>query len=506
MKDDGLSSSPLWLDIRDIVEYSDSPVSFRYYAVIHTPKEDIPLLKIREMDIYRDYEGSIGDHINLVAEIPLGVYVKRLFPHRNNLEISVNKIRNRTWAEYGEGVENTMERYKVLFNPEANPPGIRMGVMHLEEHTLDISELLTINLQLLDRALEPLRIKTVPSMIFRDVTAEEVLHSVISDEFGNIEIDGDNAIDRLDIVEIDNQEPKEALVIPDGGLLVNFPTYMQEMGGGLYMDGVGTYLQRYNDKRTLFIYPNLKMDRFSEVESKMIVYFVPDGRLTGNERTSRMNGNTLEIVSTESQLYKDDAENKLTDQGSGFRAANQNAFMSKPVELTEDGPNADRTKLTHEVSLTNKDDGVNFSPMLPSMSTANLYRDISKVKSRMVVREQFIWINADYDKVYPGMPVRVVKSLGKDVHTTDGIVISLEAFVALKGAITSNVYNNKTVVTVATETELSDDQLAEIPDPDVNYRDISPDSFPLMDIFSNPSDDKDARDDLPSIPLPDYGW
>lgn len=501
--DNLMTESPLWLDIREILQTADSALSFTYKATLHTDQGDVPLLKVKELDIYRDYENSIGDHINLVADIPLGVYMFRIFPHRANMEISVHRERNLNWRESAENSETVIERYKVVFNPDNNPPGIRIGVMHLQQHTLDISEIVTINLQLLDRALEPLRMKTVPSMVFRDAEMEEILHTVVSEEFSKIDLDGDRAIERLDIVQPDNEEEREALVIPDGGLLMNFPTYLQEQAGGLYFDGVGTYLQRYKDHRTLFIYPNMNFDRFDEVEDKLLVFYAPDGRLNGEERTSRVNGGVVEIVSTESQIQTDDAENSLVSQGAGFRAANQNAFMGKPVEITEDGVVADRTKLVHEISLVETSDKLNFSPMLPAKSTANLYRDISRVKSRMSGREQFIWVNADYDLIYPGMPARILRAVGEDIMESEGLVVSVEAFVALNGPITSKTYTNKTVVTVAYPSGLSSNELPEIPDPDVNFLDLSPGSNPLADVIQAVVEDEE---DLPEIPFPDYNW
>lgn len=92
--------SSLYLEVKNIIANGENPVFDYYTALIHLQNEDLETIKVVQIDIERDYEQSFTDTIILSVILPYGKYAKRLYPERNNLEIT---IKCKPMVELGAG-------------------------------------------------------------------------------------------------------------------------------------------------------------------------------------------------------------------------------------------------------------------------------------------------------------------------------------------------------------------------------------------------------------------
>lgn len=452
MADVNIEKSPLWADIRDILRDGSKPVRFDYKGMIHTEKEDIPVLKIITIDILRDYLNQVGDHIQVGLKLGLGDYMVRVYPYRTNLEMTIKRYDlDDNSTEKRKNTNIVTERYKVIFLPDDNfvPSGTEMELYDTE--TLNRSDIVNVKLQLLDRALEPLRVTTT-SGVYRDVTQEQLITSVMVAESENVLVDGKVCIDGIDIVPPDNTAVMNHVVIPTGTHLSALPSYLQDKQGGIYTGGVGTYLQKFNNNKLWFIYPLFNLTRFDDAIDRAIVYAVPQNRFPELDRTYKKDGSLLSILATSTKQYSDSADTEYMNTGSGFRAANANTFMKKPVQITEDGPKGARANVNHEVVLKERKDGLNYAPQSSEGPTSNVYKQYAKLLCKESGKLTFVWENAQYDLLLPGMCMKYIFLDKNKPVEIKGVLLHTHIFISLQGTgITGNTYKNKCSLTLTCE-------------------------------------------------------
>lgn len=419
-----LEKTPLWLDIKRILYGKTNRVRFEYKGIIHTAKEDFDITKILTIDIVRNYVKNIGDEIFLQIMMPLGDYVKRLYPHRQNLEITLKRT---SLFEAGQE-KNTndlidVERYKAVFMYDKNPQVKTTDYDNIDKISLDMSQVLTIEFQLLNRSLEPLRIKTTGG-IFTNKNPKEVMVSLLGGESLKVLVDGKPSIDGIDIVEPDNTEKLAHVAIPQGTHITAIPTYIQERMGGIYNAGIGTYLQTYRKKRYWFVYPLYKYTRFkTDKGPKAIFYSTPPYRFPIVERTFRVEGDNVYILAMSTKKYMDKAEADMMNTGIGFRQADARAFMGKPVLVSKDGPVGSRNNLVNEVILKGRDDGLNYAPVSNDRISANPFKQYSLINAKNGANLKFTWYNANPNLLYPGMPCKYVYLENDKVKEINGVIL-----------------------------------------------------------------------------------
>lgn len=448
-----IEESPIWADVRDIMSSSSKPVRFEYRGMVHTEKEDFPVIKILTEDIIRDYAGTIGDQVRIEFKLALGDYMIRLYPYRNNLEFTIKKtiLQENTTTKVPDSIIST-RRYKAVFSMEENPPVNTSDIDRYDIETLNHSNIVDVKLQLLDRSLEPLRIKTTGG-IFRDVTQSQIIVNILSGESNKVLVDGRPSIDGIDVVEPDNSERIKHVNIPHGTHITAVPSYLQEKNNGVYNTAVGTYLQTFNEKKIWFVYPLFKLNRFDSNVDKAIIYMLPSEKYISIDRTYNKEGNILNILATANKQYKDNSETSFMNQGSGFRMADARSFMKKPAILNGSSAEASRVNLMHEVAVKDRNDGLNYAPLLPGGPSANPFKEYSKIAARSKGRFNFVWENANPDLLYPGMPCKVVYVEDGTMVELKGIIHHVHAFTSVQGqnALASNLYKNLCAVGIVCE-------------------------------------------------------
>lgn len=418
-----LEKTPLWLDIKKILTSKTQRVRFEYTGTLHTPKEDFAITKILRMDIIRDYVKNIGDEVFIKCYMPLGDYIKRFYPYRNNIEITLQRT---SLFEAGQQKNSNdkidIERYKAIFLVDKNPAINASEFTNYDKMSLDLSQILEIELQLLNRSLEPLRIKTAEG-IYKNQTAKTIIESLLGGESLKVLVDGKPAIDGLDVYTPDNSEERRHMVIPKR-CIATIPTFLQERMGGVYNSGIGTYLQTYRKKRLWFVYPLFNYSRFSKDDRpKIVFYATPPYRYPIVERTFRIESDTIYALAMSTKRYLDKGEADLMDKGIGFRQADARAFMGKPVLISKEGPVGSYTNLVTETILKDREDNLNYAPVSDDRISSNPFKQFSLVNQKYGSQIRFMWYNADPNLLYPGMPCKYVYLDNNIVREIRGVVL-----------------------------------------------------------------------------------
>lgn len=437
-----IEETSVWQEIMDIVKKSKLKGMRRYSAILHTEKEDFPVWQILLLERVRDYTNKTSEVINLRIRMGLGDYIARLYPYRNNLEVTLRSspVERETSSRNRSSSKIETIRYRAIFNPKNNPPVSAGDLEQASPDDMNVASVVEVDLELYDRSIEALRIATVDIGAIQRKTPQECLEAIIPMVCSNVLVEGKPSVDRFDVVEADNKEVITSAVIPHGYPVLSLPTFFQEKLTGVYGRGIGTFLQHYRGSRTLFVYPSIDHERFDTATKKAIFYIVPQERLPQLEKSYWEDGDTLKVVVTGARRYSDSAEINELNFGSGYRSADATAFMKKPVHVEADGTvKGMRANLNHEVVYKERNDGLNYAPV--GKPTANTFSQRSTVLSLSMAQFDLVWENADTELIYPGMPCEVV-------YISQGKPISLKGCVTLLHS-TSNGDNDQIFRTVA---------------------------------------------------------
>jgi len=446
------SASPLKADITEVLTNGMKPVKHEYQAMIHTEKENFPAFKVMSIDVEADYANNVYDRHIIVVRLFLGDYVKRLYPYRTNLEISVKRIVLDEVSDADDPKQKQkVVRYKAFYDPRKNQPVTASQLETMSADDLSRGETIDLVLELVERNYEALRQKTVQG-IFRKVTAKKMIHNILGGESVKVTVDGKPTIDALDIVEPDNGDTRLQYVIPSGTYLANLPTFLQEEHGGVYQSGIGTYFQWYKDKKMWFVYPLYGKTRFAKsTDDKLIIYAAPPDRFPSIDRSYKKDGAIIKIVSNRDPQIADDRDFSNMNTGSGFRMMDSRNIMTKPVKITEEGPVGARGNLNFEVVAEDRKDGNNYAPTLMD-SSSNPYAQYTKLLARNTARIDLVWENSNPELIYPGMPVRFIYLDYDKVRQVDGIVGFIHSVTTLEAtAMNARTYRTISMLSLLAE-------------------------------------------------------
>lgn len=407
-----LEGTTFGLIFKKIVAEKDNPIRFNYEILVHTVEDDLPVKKLLSFDLIRDYVNHICERGAIRFKMPLGQYVKKLYPFRTNLEVTVKEYELKEQGyEPKEGKKPKVTRYKAIYNQDENLNVAAAGYENLKIEHLDNADFVDVTLQLTDRSAEPLRIITV-SGTYNNKTYEDLMRALLNNESIQVLVDGKPSIDGVDIVKPDNTTVNKQTLIPSGMLIRNLPTFFQEQCEGVYSTSIGTFLQTYKEKKYWFVYPLQRFKRFEENDPKIIFYAIPKDRYQDIDRTYKIEGDLTQVLIADDRRYVDQADLNNMNDGNGLRAVDAYPMMHKPAETTGKGPVAQRTHLNSEVTFNDRPDGLNYSPMVDKRITFNRYYEYSQVVARNTGTAEVVWKNCNPEQIYPGMPCKFI-TMGK---------------------------------------------------------------------------------------------
>ena len=424
-----IQETPLWLDVEDIFNKPEPIPTYNYQGQLHTVDQDIDAINITSIDIGRDYINNIGDEIIVKFHVYRGDYILDIYPKRHNLEFTIKRmlITNSEYPDTSKGFE--IERYKAVFLVDGNLNAQTSKEQVIDRHTLNNQEPVEMVLQLLNRSLEPLRMKTVRG-VFKDIKREDFIRSILAGETEKILIDGKPGLDSFNIVKPDNSELIKQLILPDNTPVLTVPTYLQERHTGVYATGIGNYFQTYDDQRTWFVYPLYNVERFRESVPKIIIYSIPEFQFSAVDRTFNIRDTCVHVLGTGSKRYQDDGETEMMNSGVGFRQANADSMMDKPIDMQADGPVGNNKKVNTEVTIKKREDGFNHAPTSTRGIAVNSFAEYSRQASKNLAKVDIVWHNSKPELLYPGMPCKYVYVDGEEIKEVKGVVVYNHTFIS----------------------------------------------------------------------------
>lgn len=415
-----LEQSGLYQEVQAITA-SPNPVHFAWSAIIHLNATSVDLtpMKLVSHDIDADFEANYSDQTIVRLLVPAGKYTFQIYPNQSNLDISITK---QPLMETGDTTDTTQpfqtERFTATLIDKGDPSVQGNGQNSISEDDLDRTNLIEVDFQLVNKALEQIRMKTVGN-IFRYTTPEDVIKGVLTMESTNVLINNVQAVQGVEMVDADNTTQRDHLVIPHGTKLVNLPKYVHEKCGGVYGAGIGYYLQN----GMWYVYPCYDPTRFAQAAQTMTVIIIPENKYPNMERTYRQEGTNLVVLATGKVKTKDSSDSKQLTHGNGVRFADATMFMEGFSTTTNNKALAARGATNSEFVSVQRPNGLNNVQVSPNRITANPYLEYSTLAKRNGGVMGLVWEHSDPSLIVPGMLVRILYLSDDQIQQRYGVIL-----------------------------------------------------------------------------------
>lgn len=422
-----IEKSSLYREIKRIIDAGEKPVHHHWSAYIHLgDRETLRPLRISSIDFKHDYLNNYAVEIHVTMEILAGTYAKRIYPSLGEIDITLT---NQPIGEVSEAWSETLapqtERYTATLIDTGNPTFEMSGRIIPTEDALNLSGIYTVTFQLLDKSLEKIRALQV-SGLYNNVTGEEVVKALLTKACRSVNVDQERKLRGVDMVTASNQERRDIMIPPMD--LITLPHYIHFQCGGLYSAGLGYYLSG----DYWHVYPAYDVGRFNQARRTLTIINVPPNRFPGMERTYRLDGDNLVVISTGQVRFRQNANTAQLNNGNGVRFTDAKQLMDKFTVTEGNKVVVSRGNVNSEFIAQRRSDGNDILKMGRRPINANVYVEYSALAKRQGSLVSLAWENSHRELLRPGMPVKILQLDGDEIKEYMGVLSMSHDYVSLR--------------------------------------------------------------------------
>lgn len=424
-----IEDTPLYQEILEVMGTGPKKVHYYWDCEIHTPTEDLSVMRVVSVDIIRDYSENYSDVIMLEVMIPAGTFDFRVYPAKHQLEVTLFKTPVREVGDVeDQDLYREMQRYTATLVDQGSGVIENNSPTQENEQAANLSDTKTVAFQLMDVAIGQLRFKEVGG-IYRHNTPGDVARTILGAASRTVKVPRENRPKGVDIWPPDNTTPRSHVIVPHDTKLPMLAGFLQRECG-IYTAGIGFYYQR----GIWYIFPEFGIkDRWKKAPRKLTILNVPQHKLPGIERTYRVDDGNITVLSTGEVKLLDDSEQLQLNRGNGVRFTDASQFVDGFVETGGNKAIARRGQINNEFIGLGRQDKTKNAPMSDRRITANPFVEYSELARRNCSHLQMTWENSEETLIYPGMPVRVLYLEGTRVRRLEGVVAGAHHFVTGQG-------------------------------------------------------------------------
>ena len=376
--------------------------ALEYTIILQTPSEEIHIDSLISIEQLRDYCNNICDHMLVTFTLTAGLYIKRVLPHIDNLELVLITRHHRDVFK---------DRFKLIVS---KGPSNTAGSIYssYSEAELNKMEQFVIEAQCLNRLVEALRYEQVNG-VYNKVTVKNLMSVLYHNTVKGIKIAGTPANVNIDIATPNNARVYDHISVPTGVNLLDLPTFLQLTHYGVYNGDVGTYIQRYGyfekgkqPKDTVFIYPLYNNLRSDDPGRRLTIFAAPTNQLAKIDRSFIIDGDIIKIIGSGDMSANEVAQTKLLDGGNSAIVSSPSNIMMGAHTTTDDTADVSNKANVTGVTFKDKIDGVNGTKYIAPRD--NIYKVHSEVAKNMLSPYQVTWNFSNPELLTPSMPVTYI--------------------------------------------------------------------------------------------------
>ncbi|BDD79847.1 hypothetical protein [Burkholderia phage FLC9] len=446
-----LEQSGLYQEVLAVTA-SPNPVHFAYSAIIHLNDLNVDLspLKLVQYDVNGDYESNYSDEIMVRLLVPAGKYAYQIYPNQTNIDITIIK---QPLMETGDNDDTSktlqQERFTAHLVDKGDLTIAGNGRNVVSEDDMDRMSLMEVDFQLVDKALEQVRMKSYGN-ILRAMTVEDAIKGILTQQSSDIIINNQQAVQGVQMVDADNKTVRDHIVIPPMKL-IGVPKYIHEKCGGVYGAGMGYYLQ----DGIWHIYPCYDPTRYNDAASTCTIIVIPESKYPNLDRTYRVSGSNLVILATGQVKTKDSSDSKQLTFGNGLRFADASKIMEGFTTTKNNKTLAARGASNSEFVSVPRPNGLNNVPISPNRLTGNPYLEYSALAARNGGLMGLVWEHSEPSLIVPGMLCSILYLSDDTIQQKQGVILKKHDTVQMAApGLTVARHITRTALSIFTKSQL----------------------------------------------------
>lgn len=424
-----LVRTPFIQEVRKIFSEGPKPVHYSWRLTVIVNNKKFDAMKVTSVVLRREYDNQYGDEIMVEVMFDAATFYKVVVPNRENLQVVI----------FREPLFETNAKLDLTKDIDAQPlRATLLNDQNLEmeynrsqitsDRELNLMNIVTVKMALVDPALEKLRMMTFEG-IYRNTTTWELIRHILTVASREVTDDENFRIRGVDVYTPSNQEKKRNIIIPNGMRLTDVPYYLHQNVAGVYNSGFGYFLQR----KKWWVYPLFDLDRFKSSEKGLTLIKIPFLQLPETDRTYRILPNPLvprQIIAlvTEDTRAVDDGEYIELNYGNGIRFADADQMFEKFAVTKDNKTVIERKKNINEYLVEPRSTKLNNVQRSPRPITSNTFFEASRMARRKGMFLSGQWDRSDPGLIWPGMPVRYLFMKNDKVFECYGVVQALEHY------------------------------------------------------------------------------
>ena len=438
-----IEDTPLWRAAREVIASGQTSGNFGWDAVVHLDNEILVPLMVLAVNVERRYVDSFTDEMTCTLLFPLGKYARRIYPNRNNLQISLTKIPLHEGVKGANiDLELSAERYSAILLDHGPAPTEGQGAESNDEMVLDLTNLVEVSFQLFNKAAEQLRLLTVGG-VFRKTRVDDLILSLLTKEASKVSVYDERALSGIDLVPVSNQGQNEQVVITQGTRLVDVVGYLQGRVG-VYNASASSYFQN----KFWYVFPLHDASHFSDRLTTLTILVLPKRKFSDIERTFTQNASSLVILASSETGFRDDSGRQYLSDGNGARFADASKLMEGSSQTQGNRVLLSRGATNSEFTTDANGNNLNHAPVPNQRITANPFSVCSALNARNGGVFKLVWQNSDSSLIIPGMVARIVYFDVDQIKEIYGVVHHAMHVSHKTGDFGSRKFSNQTVLSV----------------------------------------------------------
>lgn len=408
---------------REASRVRDSGVGLSHYRIavrINNGKQWITPITVLHYALERNYANAFGDKHYVTVMMGKGDYNFDIHPQRDSLSVDITSVP--TFNSRGGVRTDTdgelVKRYRAVLLNQKDPSVEDTTHYRAMKHTLNISDIVVVELELFDEAVHQIRMATTGG-IYRDKAPMEVLRETLQNTLNLVSTDNRQIISSIIEMPGFNETKRKQVVVPPTRV-VDLAQYLQVKEGGVYSTGVGCYLQ--DNTWHVFCPYNIKL--YQKTSKTLSITLMNSNDFDG-ERTYCVSGDSVTVLTSTDRSVLDEGMSSQLNGSTGHRFINADTLMDGFATTSANKTTISRKTNLYEFSGEKMMDGLNNIQWAEKGASSNpfqYYSELAKQSGRIIT---VTWNHGDTDLLEPGMSVKIKAPSHDDIATYQGTLLGV---------------------------------------------------------------------------------
>lgn len=410
-------------EIRVIGAQPGYPVTHRWQLYMKANGESFKATYVKDTKMDRLFHKNYADELRITVGFSYGILQDKILPYKDTLEVELVKIALKTSSNPEDTEEDgrVIVKYKAQLMTGASGTVAGDNPLSIAKDRANSGHIQDVELQLFSHVIDKLRKKTFTT-VFRDTNPmDAICYSLLK----NCNDDGDDMQFKIDGIDIDPTfEPIERkhIVPTKVSSVLELPAAIDDVVGGVHPAQMRYYLFG----KVFYFYPIFDYRRWGADIPSLTIIKIPKGRMTGVDKTFRVEGNQVVILTTRETIHQDNSESRQLNEGNGVRFVDSRNVMGDFAKVEGNMAIADAHSTVTEVAFQEREDGVDMVKIAPVAITSRYNKEYAKMAFASGGYIQTFWEYSIPEYLRPGMPVRYIFQDGEETKELYGTLNAVE--------------------------------------------------------------------------------